>query len=155
VPVLVARRTADGLNQTALGAQKAFLVGVQNRHERDFRDVEAFAQQVDAHEHIEGAQAQIAQDLDALDGVDVGVQVTHLDAVLGEVVGELFGHALGQGRDQHALVLVDADADLLQHVVDLVRGGTHFHDWVHETRGPHHLLDNLTGMLLLVGSRRG
>jgi hypothetical protein len=29
------------------------------------------------------AQPQVADDLDALDGVDVGVQVAHLDAVLG------------------------------------------------------------------------
>ncbi len=65
-----------------------------------------FAQQVDADQHVELAQAQVADDLDALDRVDVGVQVAHLDAVLGEVVGQVLGHALGQRGDQHALVLL-------------------------------------------------
>ena len=67
----VARRAADGLDQAALGAQEAFLVGVEDGHQRDLGDVEAFAQQVDADQHVEHAQAQVAQDLDALDGVDV------------------------------------------------------------------------------------
>ena len=102
--VEVARRAADGLDQAALGAQEALLVGVEDRHQRHLGNVEALAQQVDADQHVEGAQAQVAQDLDPLDGVDVAVQVAHLDAVVGEVVGELLGHALGQRRDQHALV---------------------------------------------------
>jgi hypothetical protein len=38
--------------------------------------------QVDADQHVELAQPQIADDLDALDGVDVRVQVAHAHAVL-------------------------------------------------------------------------
>ena len=34
-------------------------------------NVEAFAQQVDADQHVELAEAQVADDLDALDRVDV------------------------------------------------------------------------------------
>ena len=91
-----------------LGAQEAFLVGVEDRHQRHLGHVEAFAQQVDADQHVELAQAQVADDLDALDRVDVRVQVAHLHAVLGEVLGEVLGHALGQRGDQHALVACDA-----------------------------------------------
>jgi hypothetical protein len=57
-------------------------------------DVQALAQQVDADQHVEHAQAQVTEDLDALDGVDVRVQVAHLDAVVREVLGELLGHLL-------------------------------------------------------------
>ena len=63
----VARGAADGLDQRRLGAQKALLVGVEDGDERAFRDVEALAQQVDADQHVEGAEAQVADDLDALD----------------------------------------------------------------------------------------
>ena len=56
-------------------AQEAFLVGVENRHQRHFGQVEPFAQQVDADEHVELAAAQVAQNLDALERLDVGVQV--------------------------------------------------------------------------------
>ena len=51
--------------------------------QRHLGNVEALAQQVDADQHVELAEAQVADDLDALDRVDVGVQVAHLDAVLG------------------------------------------------------------------------
>ena len=81
-----------------LRAQEAFLVGVEDRDQRAFRDVEPLAQQVDADQHVEHAEAQVADDLDALQRVDVGVEVAHLDAVFGQVVGEVLGHALGQRR---------------------------------------------------------
>ena len=123
--VQVARGAADGLDQRALGAQEAFLVGIEDGHQRHLGNVQALAQQVDADQHVEGAQPQVAQDLDPLHRVDVAVQVAHLHAVVGQVVGQLLGHALGQRGDQHALVLLDADADFLQHVVDLVRGRAH------------------------------
>ena len=78
----VARRAADRLDQRALRAQEAFLVRVEHGDERDLRQVEALAQQVDAHEHVELSEPQIAHDLHALDGLDVRVQVAHAHAVL-------------------------------------------------------------------------
>ncbi len=65
--------------------------------------VEAFAQQVDADEHVELAEPQIADDLHALDGLDVGMQIAHAHAMLLQVVREVLGHSLRQRRDQHAL----------------------------------------------------
>ena len=40
----VARGAADGLNERGLAAQETFLVGVQDRDQRAFRNVEALAQ---------------------------------------------------------------------------------------------------------------
>jgi hypothetical protein len=51
--VQVARGAADGLDQRTLGAQEAFLVGIEDRHQRHLRNVQAFAQQVDADQHVE------------------------------------------------------------------------------------------------------
>ena len=67
----VPRGAADRLDQRALGAQEPFLVGVEDRDQRHLGNVEAFAQQVDADQHVELAEPQVADDLDALDGVDV------------------------------------------------------------------------------------
>ena len=86
------------------GAQEALLVGVEDRHQRDLGQVEALAQQVDADQHVELAQPQLAQQLDPAQGVDLGVQVAHPDAQLEQVVGEVLGHLLGQRGDQHPLV---------------------------------------------------
>ena len=82
--------------------------------------IETLAQEVDADQHVELAAAQIAEDLDALQRVDVRVQVAHPHAELGVVLGQILGHALGQRRDQHALVRLDPLADLAEQIVDLM-----------------------------------
>ena len=66
----MARGAADRLDQRAFGAQEALLVGVQNRDQRHLRQVQSLAQQVDADDHVVDAEAQVAQDLDPLEGVD-------------------------------------------------------------------------------------
>ena len=53
--------------------------------------------------HVVDAQPQVAQDLDPLERVDLGVQVLDLDAHLAQVVGQVLGHALGQRRHQRPL----------------------------------------------------
>ena len=67
----VPRRAPDGLDQRAFRAQEALLVGVENRDQRDLRQIEPLAQQVDADHHVVDAQPQVAQDLDALDSVSI------------------------------------------------------------------------------------
>jgi len=42
--------------QGSLRAQETFLVGVEDRHQSAFGNVEALAQQVDADQHVEGAE---------------------------------------------------------------------------------------------------
>ena len=93
--------------------------------QRHLGQVEALAQQVDADQHVELAEAQVAQDLDALERVDVRVQVADAHAELAVVLGQILGHALGQRRDQHALAHLDALADLAEQVVDLAADRAH------------------------------
>ncbi len=115
----VARRAADGLDQRGFRAQEAFLVGIENRHQPAFGDIQPLAQQVDADQHVEGPEPQVAQDFDPLDGVDVGVHVAHADALFVQVFGQVLGHALGQGGDQGAQAAQRHLAHLVQQVVDL------------------------------------
>ena len=82
----VARRAADRLHQRRFAAQEAFLVGIENRDQRDFRQVEPFAQQVHADERFELPLPQVAQQLDALEGIELAVQPLAADALLAEVV---------------------------------------------------------------------
>ncbi len=72
--VHVAGGPADRLHQRRFAAQEAFLVGVENRHQRNLGQVEPFAQQVHAHQRFELALPQIAQQLDSLEGIQLAVQ---------------------------------------------------------------------------------
>src|SRR5206468_4327198 len=84
---MIARGAPDGLDERVVRAQEPLLVRVQDRDQRDLRQVESLAQQVDPDQHVELAEAQIPDDLGALDGLDVGVEVAHPHVVLTEVVG--------------------------------------------------------------------
>ena len=137
----VAGGPPHGLDQRAFRAQEALLVGIEDRDQRDLGHVEAFAQQVDPDQHIELTEAQVANDLDALDGLDVGMQIAHAHAVLVQILGQILGHALGQRRDQHALSQLDAPMDLGQQIVDLSAHRPHLDLGIDETGRAHHLLD--------------
>ena len=152
----VSSSASNGLNQAAFRPQESFFVGIQNGHQRNLWNVQAFAQQVDADQHIKCTQAQVAQNFYAFYRVDIGVQIPHLDTVVGQVVGQLLGHAFGEGCDEYALVLVNTNANFLQHIVHLVNGGSHFHLGVNQTCGPDHLLYHFAcvGFFVIGGSGR-
>ena len=154
-PVDVAGCTTNGLDQRAIRSEKPFLVSIENRHQRHFRQIEPLAQQVDAHQHMKGAQSQIAQYLDALDGVDLGMQITHLDTVIGQVFAQLFRHALGQRGDEHTLVAPHPQVDLRHQVIDLIERRAHLEDRIDQSRGPNQLLDGLGRVCLFVLARGG
>ena len=71
-----------GRSEGVARAEEALLNGVQNRDEAHLRQVQPFAQQVDANDHVVDALAQIAQDLYALQRVDLRVQVVRADSHL-------------------------------------------------------------------------
>ena len=105
--------------EARLAAQKSFLVGIEDRDQRAFRNIEALAQQIDADQGIESAEPQVADDLDALDRVDVRVHVAHANALLVQIFGQVFGHALGQHGDQAAIAFLRRLAHLADQIVDL------------------------------------
>ena len=138
----VARAAADRLDERGGAAQVAFLVGVEDRDERNFGQIEAFAQQVDADQHVEFAAAQVAQDAHALERIDFRVHVAAAHAGLGKIFSEIFGHALGERGDQHALVAFRALANFFEQIIHLPFYRAHFDLRVHQARGANHLLDH-------------
>src|SRR5215217_2400896 len=113
-------RPTDRLDERRLAAQETLLVGVEDRDERHLRQVEALTQQVHPDEHVVLPEAQLADDLDPLERVDLRVEVARLHARLEQIVGQVLGHLLRQRRDENALPGLLAPADLVEEVVDLV-----------------------------------
>ena len=152
----IARGAADGLDEAGLRAQEPLLVGIENGDQGTFGDVQPLAQQVDADQHVEHAQAQIADDLDALQRVHVGVQVADLDALLGEIIREVFGHALGQHRYQHAAGFCDDEANLREQIIHLPLDRPDFGDGVDQPRGADDLFgEHAAGAFHLPGAGGG
>jgi hypothetical protein len=83
------------------------------------------------------------------------VQVVGADAHLLEVVGEVFGHALGESGHECPLALGDAAVDLRQEVVDLALGGADGDGGIDEAGGADDLLHDVLAVLLLVGAGCG
>ena len=153
----VARGTPGRLDQRGPRTQVALLVRVEDGDQRDLRDVEALAQQVDADEAVELAEAQITDEGDAVEGVDVRVQVAHAQPELLVVLGQVFRHPLGERRDQHSLLAIGARSDLVQQVVHLIARRPHGDLGIREAGGTNHLLGHgVVGQphLVVAGRRR-
>src|SRR5213079_3292637 len=90
------RRATGCLDQRSLAAQKSFLVRVQDAHKRNLREIEAFAQQINADENVEFRSAQSAQNFHALNRVDIAMQVAYLQSNVAQIVGQIFRGSLGQ-----------------------------------------------------------
>ena len=136
----MARGASRRLDERGRRAEIALLVGVQDGHERDFGQVESFAEQIDPDQAVELAEAQVADQGHALQRVDVRVQVAHAQAVLLVVLGEVLGHALGQRGDEDPLVALGPRAHLRHEVVHLGARGPHGDLRIHEPGGPDDLL---------------
>ena len=152
----MAGRATDGLDQRAVRAQEPLFVGVEDGHQRYLGQVQSLSQQVDAYDDVDLAFAQFAQQFDAPQRVDVGMQVFDLDAAFQQVVGQILGHLLGQCRHQRALVFVDAVLDLGEQVVDLPLGRAHVDLRVDQTGRSDDLLDHAVRQteLIVAGRRR-
>ena len=73
--VRVPRSAPDRLDQRRLAAQEALLVRVEDRDERDLRQVEPLAEQVHADEDVVLAEPQLPDQRDPVERVDLGVEV--------------------------------------------------------------------------------
>src|SRR6266478_2174192 len=152
----VASAASHGLNQRGGAAQVAFFVGVQDGDQRNFGKVETFAQKIDTNEDIKFAAAEIAEDFDAVEGFDFGVQIAATHADLGKIFRQILSHALGQGGDENALVALRAKANFLEEIVNLALHGADFHLRIDEASGANDLLDkDATGLRQFIWPRSG
>ena len=82
------------------------------------------------------------------------MHVVDAEALVQEVIGEVFGHALGERGHKHALMPAHPLSNLRDEVVDLAVNGTHLDLGVEKARRTDDLLNLLLRHRLLVVSRR-
>ena len=140
MPLGISRCAAYGLHQRGLRAQEPLLVGVQNRDQRNLRNVESLAEQVDADQHIELVKAHRADNLRALQGIDVRVQVADADADFAEISRQILRHALGERRDQNLILLLNLFVDLAEQIINLPLDRAHRNLGVKKTGRAYQLL---------------
>ena len=68
-------------------AEETFLICIEDSHQRYFGQVETFAEEVDADEHIVDALPQIVDYLNAFEGLYLAVDIIRLDIVIQQVSG--------------------------------------------------------------------
>ncbi len=152
--VRVSGRAADGLDQRSLRTQEPFLVRIEDRHQRNLRNIQPLPEQIDADQHVERAQPQIADDLHTLQRIDLRVQIAYFDIDAFEVVRQALRHLLGQRRDQHPFAFFGRLADLADQMVDLSLGRYDGDRRVQEPGRPDNLLRvHPAGYFLFVSGR--
>ena len=119
--VCVSCRAADRLDERTVVTQEAFLIGIEDGHKRHLGQVEALAQEIDAHERVELAAPERAENLDALERSDVGMHVARFQAAVEKMVGQILRHLLGERGDKRTLVALGPLLRLVDDVVDLAR----------------------------------
>ena len=101
-------------------------------------------QEIDPHEDVELATAQISKNFNTFECVYVAVKVADPYAELAVVFGEVFRHALRQSGDEDALVTCNTRTDLTEQVVDLMLRWANVQLGIEEPRRTNHLFHDDT-----------
>ena len=156
LPAEVAGRPADRLHKRAVRAQEPLLVRVEDRDQRHLRQIKPLPQEVDPDENIERPQPQVPQDLDPVDGGDVGVHVAHAHAAHSEELRQILRHPLRERRHEHALAPFRPASNLAQQVIHLPAHRPHLDLRIEQARRADQLLhdDPLAPPQLVLARRR-
>ena len=99
MPLRIAGGAADRLDQRRLRTQEAFLIRIQDRYQRNLRNIQPLPQKVNANQHVEHIQTHIPDDLRPLQRVNVGMQVLYPDPHFTHIIGQILRHPLRQRRN--------------------------------------------------------
>ena len=144
---------AYGLDQRGLRTQEAFLVRVQDHHQGDLGNIQAFPQQVDADQHIEDIQAHVPDDLGPFQRIDVRVQIADPDPGPGQVIGQVLRHLFGERGDQNLVTGRHRLPDFADQVVDLAFHRTDIDLGIQQACGTDDLFRPQQLMVFLIRAR--
>ena len=86
-----------------MGAEETFFVGIENSYQRHFRQIQTFTKEVYTNQNIINTFPQVIHYLYTFQSIDIAMDVVASYIVTHQEVRQLFCHALGECRHQHAL----------------------------------------------------
>ncbi|MNY64128.1 hypothetical protein D3C86_2011940 [compost metagenome] len=99
---------------------------------------------------MKGAQPEITQNRHALQRLDVRMHIAHLDADFLEIIGQILGHFLRQGCNQHALVTLHPFTDFADQIINLPLSRTNLDNRVQKTGRTYNLLNHSVAVLQFI-----
>src|SRR3990167_796599 len=78
-PVDMPSRTADRLDKRTFGAKKSLFISIQNAHQRDLREVQSFAQEIDPDQDVKRPLSKLPDNLHPLKSLYIGVEIADPD----------------------------------------------------------------------------
>ena len=145
--------TADSLYQGSLRTKKALFICVQDRYQRDLRNIQSFSQKVDPDQHIKHIQAHIADDLRTFQSVNVRMKIPDTDSQIFHIIGKVLCHTFGQSRDQDFVFLLDLFIYFCYKIIDLSFDRTHLYLRIKKSGRADDLLCPEKFMVKLIFSR--
>ena len=92
VPLRIAGRSSDGLDQRGGGTKEPFLVCVQNSNQCNFRYIQPLPQEIDSHQDVKHIQTHIPDDFCSFQCVNIGMEIIDPDSGLLHVPCQIFRH---------------------------------------------------------------
>src|SRR3989344_5645221 len=115
----VARRAAYRLYERCLTPEESFFIRVQNADKFDFRQVQAFAQEIHPDEDVEYAFAEIRKYLDAFHRLHVAVQIARLYVLFDQEFREILGHLFGEHGNERAAAVLGRRSGFIDEIFHL------------------------------------
>ena len=153
MPLGISRCSANRLNQGRFRTQESLFIRIQNRHQRNLRDIQTLTKQVDADQHIEDIQTHIPDNLGAFQRVNIRMQIFDADSRIAHIVGQVFCHPLCQRRNKHLKPSIHLPVDLRNQIVDLSLDRSHLNRRIKKSRWTDHLLCPQKLMICLILAR--
>ncbi len=97
----ISRAPTDGLDQRTFTPQKALLVGIQNRNQTHFRQIQSISKQVDTNQHIKFPEPQIPQNLYSFNRLNIRMQIANSYIRIAQKFGQILRAPFRQSGNQN------------------------------------------------------
>ena len=142
------------MDQRRFAAQKPLLVGIQDRDQPTFWNIETLTQQVDAYQHVIYAASKVTDQFNTLQRFDIAVHVPHPKPGLVHELGQILRHAFGQRGDKRAETSLGRFTAFVDAILHLIFNRLNFDRWINEASRANNLLGKYAAGLLHLPSAR-